>query len=76
MVFQEVLRNPDITIEAKGLYAYIAGFSGAGALRLGGRAAVMARAGQSDEQHLQVFSGAYARVCADAGAGRPPDRHL
>lgn len=30
MVFQEVLRNPDITIEAKGLYAYLAGFSGAG----------------------------------------------
>ena len=30
MDFQEVLRNPDITIEAKGLYAYLAGFSGAG----------------------------------------------
>lgn len=30
MVFQEILRNSNITIEAKGLYAYLAGFSGAG----------------------------------------------
>ena len=28
MVFQDILRNSDITIEAKGVYAYLAGFAG------------------------------------------------
>ena len=30
VVYQEVLRNPDITPRAKGIYAYLAGFAGSG----------------------------------------------